>query len=164
MQVEPVAMLVRSVARGLPAWLVISAKAPPPSASSPAGSLTLQVEGRSKASWPSAVVYVFHAADGALVSVASGVPAAVSVAGAVAVAVSVAGGEMAESLGLADVGAGGPACGPHPVSSKTKRHAAEMTTPDEADLRISPSLGGWVEFFNCDAAGCAGTSCPIDCR
>lgn len=157
MHVDPVAMLVRRVANGFPAWLVISANAPPPSASSPAGSVTVHAAGRSKVSWPSAVVYVFHEADGAVVPVAFGVPVAVAVAGAVAVA------EMAESLGLADVGVGGPACGPHPVSSKAKRHATGITTRDEADLRISPSLGLglilqlWRRRLRRDLL-------PIDCR
>lgn len=68
MHVEPVAILVRSVASGLPAWFVISANAPPPSGSSPAGSLTLHPSGRSKVSWPSAVVYVVQAAAGGVVA------------------------------------------------------------------------------------------------
>jgi hypothetical protein len=136
-------MLVRSEAIGLPDWLVTSAKAPPPSGSSPAGSLTLHAAGRSSVSRPSAVVKLFQDADAGAVPAALGEPAAVGVALAVI--------DVSEALGLGDVAAGGAACGPHAVSRKAKRHAAGTPGPDAGDVRITPSLGPDFLSFNCGA-------------
>jgi hypothetical protein len=74
-----------------------------------------------------------HAADAGAVAV--GEPAAVGIAVVVPVAV----GEVTVGLGL-DVVVG-PACGPQPVNSKAIRMAVEMTAPDAAGLRITPSFG-----------------------
>jgi hypothetical protein len=56
-----------------------------------------------------------------------------------AVVVSVGVGEVTVGLGL-DVVVG-PACGPQPVKSKAIRMAVEITAPDAAGLRITPSFG-----------------------
>jgi hypothetical protein len=147
--VDPVAMLVRSVASGLPASLVTSAKAPPPSGSSPAGSRTLHPDGRSKANCPSAVVKVFQAAFVALVE-------------GVAVTVEVAGGEVRVGAGAADVpGAvavavvvvvevGGAACGPHPATMAPTRINAGNSP---LDLIISNLQGHKNWFLKCGTAG-----------
>ena len=144
MHVDPVAMLVRSVASGLPASLVTSAKAPPPSGSSPAGSRTLHPDGRSKANCPSAVVKVFQAAFVALVE-------------GVAVTVEVAGGEVRVGAGAADVpGAvdvvegGGAACGPHPATMAPTRINAGNSP---LDLIISNLQGHKNWFLKCGTAG-----------
>jgi hypothetical protein len=56
-------------------------------------------------------------------------------------------GRLAVAPGLDSAGAvvvevaGGAAGWPHPASSKARKNAAEIATPDVADLRMSPSKG-----------------------
>jgi hypothetical protein len=127
MHVDPVAMLVRSVASGLPAALVTSANAPPPSGRSPAGSRTLHAAGWSKVSSPSEVVKLVQDSD------AGAVPVGLDVAEGAPVDVG-----AAEVVGDADVGVppgppvvvGGAACGPQPASRKATRTTVGIAAPD----------------------------------
>ena len=141
MQVEPVAMLVRSVASSRPSSLVTSANAPPPSASSPAGSLMLQVDGRSKARSPAAVVYVVQEADAGALVVGTGVAGAEGVS--VIVGVAVADAEAPD--GVSSGAAAGP---PHAVSSESERSSP---APGHADRRIV-----YVPLNALCGAGCLG--------
>src|SRR5687768_15871221 len=85
-------MFVRSEAIGLPAGLNTSTNTPPPSATSPAGSLMVHAAGSSNVSVPSDVVKLFQPAEDVAVALGEAVTEgdAVSVAGLVPVAVPVA--------------------------------------------------------------------------
>ncbi|VXC17602.1 exported hypothetical protein [Arthrobacter sp. 9AX] len=133
-QVEPVAMLVRSVASSRPSPLLTSANAPPPSASSPAGSLTFHVDGRSKARSPAAVVYVVQGADGGALDA---LPVTLADADAVVVAGVVG---VAVEEGADVVPCGGLDGPPQAMSSESEKSTAGTAAPGHTDRRMTASL------------------------